>query len=237
MVPALREVAIGSLVACIASVRPSKRTIATVRPSTAVSIWRESPIVPPSTARYHPAPPFAYPGLSAFSENWATHVFCSYVDRMTRFLLPLVSIVAFGCSETAIQQSPAVPQAPPVVMIFGGQTTQSGADAANSPGPQREYRQRDVGDFIVYRFSGSLHKSPTMLTKRIIGRTADNLDVDVILEQGRKKERYRLRLSDAPTNRDEVLSAARLEGDRLVLTSVTQFKTLMNAMMVVAEKK
>ena len=156
---------------------------------------------------------------------------------MTRFLLPLASIIALGCTETAVQQSPAVPQAPPVVVIFGGQAAQSGADtAANSPDARREYRQRDVGDFIVYRFSGSLHKSPTMLTKRIIGRTADSLDVDVILEQGRKKERYRLRLGDTPTNRDEVLSAARIEGERLVLISVDKFKQLMARTLVVADE-
>lgn len=164
------------------------------------------------------------------------HANCSYLDRMTRILLPLASIFALGCTETAIQQSPVVPQAPPVVMVFDAQAAQSGADVMNSPSPRSTYRQRDVGDFIVYRFSGSIQKSPLTLTKRIIGRTGDSLDADVILEQGRKKERYRVRLSDAPTNRDEILSAARIEGDRLVLISVDKFKQTMGRTLVVADE-
>jgi hypothetical protein len=155
---------------------------------------------------------------------------------MTRFLFPLASIVALGCTETAIQQSPAVPQAPSVVMVFDGQGAQSGADMTNSPGLRRDYRQRDVGDFIVYRFTGTIQKRPTTLTKRIIGRTGDTLDVDVIFEQGRRKEKYRVLLSDAQTNRDEILSAARVEGDRLVLISVEKFRQLMGRTFISADE-
>lgn len=170
------------------------------------------------------------------AENWATRTSCSYPIRMHRILLPLASIVALGCTETAIQQSAAVPQAPPVVMIYDGQTHQYGADVANAPGPQREYRRRDVGDFIVYRYTGSIQKAAATLTKRIIGRTGETVEADVILEQGRKKERYRVRFSDAPTNRDEILSAARVEGDRLILISVEKFRHLMARAVVYADE-
>ncbi len=150
---------------------------------------------------------------------------------MHRILLPLASIVALGCTETALQQSAAMPRAPSVVVVYDGaynaQAAQYGANVANTPGPQREYRQRDVGDYIVYRFTGSIQKSSATLTKRIIGRTGETLDADVILEQGRKKEKYRVRLSDAATNRDQVLAAARVEGDRLVLISVDKFQHLL----------
>jgi hypothetical protein len=155
---------------------------------------------------------------------------------MHRILLPLASIVALGCTETAIQQSPAVPQAPSVVMIFDGQAAQSGANMGNAPDARREYRQRDVGDFIVYRFTGSIQKPSTTLTKRIIGRTGNDLEVDVIVEQGRKKEKYRIHQSDAATNRDEVLSAARIEGDRLVLISVDKFRRLMARTIISADE-
>ncbi len=173
---------------------------------------------------------------ATIAENWAMHAICSYPNRMHRILLPLASIVALGCTETALQQSPAMPQAPPIVMIYGGQANQYGADVANAPGPQREYRQRNVGDFIVYRFSGSIQKLTATLTKRIIGRTGETLEADVILEQGRKKEKYRVRLSDAPTNRDEILSAARIEGDRLVLISADKFRSLMARTIVSADE-
>lgn len=158
---------------------------------------------------------------------------------MHRILLPLAAIVALGCTETTIQQSAVVPQAPPVVVIYDGydgQAAQYGANVANTPGPQREYRQRDVGDFIVYRFTGSILKPSAILTKRIIGRTGETLEADVILEAGRKKEKYRLRLSDAPTNRDEILSAARIDGDRLVLISVDKFRRLIAKNIIAADE-
>jgi hypothetical protein len=153
---------------------------------------------------------------------------------MHRILLPLASIVALGCTETALQQSAAVPQAPPIVVVYDGQPAQYGAYVANTPGPRREYRQRNVGDFIVYRFTGSIQKSSATLTKRIIGRSGETLEADVILEQGRKKEKFRVRLSDAPTNRDEILSAARVEGDKLVLISVDKFRQSMAKTVIAA---
>lgn len=159
-----------------------------------------------------------------------------YADRMTRFLLPLASIVALGCTETAIQQSPAVPQAPTVVMVVDGQGDQSRANGSYSPSARRDYRQRDVGDFIVYRFTGSIQKPPATLTKRIIRRSGDVIEVDYILEQGRKKQAYRVRQSDAPENRDEILSASRINGDKLVLISVEKFKTLMSKTFIVADE-
>jgi len=172
----------------------------------------------------------------SFAKNWATRQICSYQDRMTRILLLLASLVAFGCAETAVQQSPVMPPAQPIYVMYGAPPAQPGVIAANAQTPRHEYRQRDVGDFIVYRFSGSLQKAPSTLTKRIIGRSEDTLDLDVILEQGRKKEKYRVRLSDAPTNRDEILSAARIEGDRLVLISVEKFKNLLARTVFMADE-
>lgn len=155
---------------------------------------------------------------------------------MTRILLLLASIVALGCTEAAVQQNPVVPQAPPVFVVYGGQNAYYGAGVTNTQSPLQNYRQRDVGDFIVYRFTGKIQKNPTTLTKRIIGRNDDVLDVDVIVEQGRKKEKFRVRMSDAPTNRDAILSAARIEGERLVLISVDKFRQLMAKTIFVADE-
>jgi|GEM_PF-5901915 hypothetical protein len=159
-----------------------------------------------------------------------------YADRMTRILLPLASIVALGCTEAATQQNAAVPQAPPIVMVFDGQGAQSGADGTYASGSRRDHRQRDVGDFIVYRFTGSIQKQPTTLTKRIIGRMGDVIEVDYILEQGRKKQAFRVRLSDAPANRDEIMATARIDGERLVLISVDKFKSLMDKTFILADE-
>jgi hypothetical protein len=193
---------------------------------------------PPGSIKDHAGRPGNERGQSIVcSKNWAMHQISSYVDLMNRLLLPLASLVAIGCAETAVQQSPAMPPAPPVYMVFAGQTAQQpGVIVANSPTAQQAYRQRDVGDFIVYRFSGRLQKTPSTLTKRIIGRSDEALELDVILEQGRKKERYRVRLGATPTNWDQVISAARIDGDRLVLISVEKFKNLMARTIFMADE-
>ncbi len=175
-------------------------------------------------------------GSRCFAENWATPTICFYQRPMTRILLPLASILALGCTEAAVQQIPVVPRAPPVVVVYGGQNAYYGANVANPQSPRRNYRQRDVGDFIVYRFTGKIQKAPTTLTKRIIGRADDVLEVDMIVEHGRKKEKFRVRISDAPTNRDTILSAARIESDRLVLISVDKFRQQMAKTIVLADE-
>lgn len=155
---------------------------------------------------------------------------------MIRFLLPLASILALGCSQSALQQSAAAPKAQPVVVVYDGQGDPYTAGSAFGAGMKHDYRQREVGDYVVYRFTGSSQKEPVTLTKRIIGRTGDTLEVDMILTQGRKKQKYRVKLSDAPANRDEILSAARIESNRLVLISVDKFNDLMSKTFVVADE-
>jgi hypothetical protein len=162
-----------------------------------------------------------------------------YADRMTRILLlPLASIVALGCTETAIQQSaavPAVPQTPPVIVVYEAQNAKSGASDADASGLKREYTRRDVGDFIVYRFTGTMQKPPATLTKRVVGRKGDVIEVDVFLEQGQSKQAFRVSLTDATTNRDEILSAARIDGDQLTLISVSEFKSLLSKTFIPAD--
>jgi hypothetical protein len=155
---------------------------------------------------------------------------------MIRFLLPLASILALGCTQSAVQQSAAVPQATPVVMVYDGQGDPYSDGSPFASGLKRDYRRRDVGDFVVYRFTGSSQKAPVTLTKRILARSGDTLEVDVILEQGKKKEKFRVKLSDAPASRDEILAAARIEPSRLVLISVDKFKDLMAKTFVIADE-
>ncbi|MDC0678548.1 hypothetical protein [Sorangium atrum] len=67
---------------------------------------------------------------------------------------------------------------------------------------------RKPGDYVAYRFSGSFRKTPLLLTQRVVAREGDVLVVDVTLEDGKKTEALRVRMSDEPSRRGEILGAA-----------------------------
>ncbi|XXX74262.1 hypothetical protein WMF30_42120 [Sorangium sp. So ce134] len=82
-----------------------------------------------------------------------------------------------------------------------------GADAS-APVAEEAAPARAPGDYVAYRFSGSFRKTPLLLTQRIVAREGDVLVVDVTLEEGKETEALRVRMSDAPSRRGEILSAA-----------------------------
>lgn len=70
---------------------------------------------------------------------------------------------------------------------------------------------RAPGDYVTYRFSGSFRKTPLLLTQRVVAREGDVLVVDMTLQDDRETESLRVRMSDAPSRRGEILSAAWLD--------------------------
>jgi hypothetical protein len=79
-------------------------------------------------------------------------------------------------------------------------------DVANSTS------KREPGDFVAYRFSGSFRRAPLTLTQRVVAREGDLLIVDLTLEGGKKREVLRVRMSDAPSTRGEIVSVASIAG-------------------------
>jgi len=67
-----------------------------------------------------------------------------------------------------------------------------------------------AGDFVVYRFTGSFHKTPVTLTQKVIARQGEAFTLDVTYDDGKTKEAIRAHMKgDAPTSA-EVVSVARL---------------------------
>ncbi|WP_437645068.1 hypothetical protein [Sorangium sp. So ce362] len=83
-----------------------------------------------------------------------------------------------------------------------------GSTEASGPVADEAVRARAPGDYVAYRFSGSFRKTPLLLTQRVVAREGDVLVVDVTLEDGKETEALRVRMSDAPSRRGEILSAA-----------------------------
>ena len=95
---------------------------------------------------------------------------------------------------------------------------------------------RQPGDFVVYRFTGSYRKEPVTLTQRVIDRQFDVLLVDVIIEDGKKTQRLRLRVDDAVKGGGELLSVAQLDGNVQKPFGVAAFEKLMGELVLGADE-
>lgn len=82
------------------------------------------------------------------------------------------------------------------------------APAKTTPAPEIAAAARQPGDYVAYRFSGSFRKAPLLLTQRVVAREGDVLVVDLTLEDDREAEVLRVRMSDAPSTRGEILGAS-----------------------------
>ena len=67
-----------------------------------------------------------------------------------------------------------------------------------------------AGDFVVYRFSGSFHKTAVTLTEKVIARQGDAFTLDVTYDDGKTKDSFRAHMKgDSPMHAD-VVSVARM---------------------------
>jgi hypothetical protein len=139
-----------------------------------------------------------------------------------RTLLPalLVSLLAAGCGRAALtvqaeNHTRAVTPARGDAAAPDADTAASDGDAApgDAPAAAEAAPAREPGDFVAYRFSGSFRKAPLTLTQRVAAREGSVLVIDMTLAGGGATEALRVRMSDAPETRGEVLSAARLGSD------------------------
>ncbi len=67
-----------------------------------------------------------------------------------------------------------------------------------------------TGDFVVYRFTGSFHKTPVTLTEKVIARQGDAFTLDVTYDDGSAKESFRAHMKGDSPMRADVVSVARL---------------------------
>ncbi|MEZ4441713.1 MAG: hypothetical protein R3B72_21610 [Polyangiaceae bacterium] len=91
---------------------------------------------------------------------------------------------------------------------------------------------RTVGDFVVYRFSGSYRKAPVEVSHTIIAKKDHELLVDVTITDGGKAQRLRLRTSED----GEVLSVARWDGNTLRPFGVEAYEDLMAELTLAADE-
>lgn len=91
---------------------------------------------------------------------------------------------------------------------------------------------RQVGDYVVYRFSGSYREAPVEVTHTVVDRDQETLIVDVSIEDRGNQERLRMRV----TEDGELLSVARWEGKVLRPFGTIAFENLMSQLTLAADE-
>lgn len=108
-----------------------------------------------------------------------------------------------------------------------------GAAKAEAPAPAAPW---GAGDFVVYRFSGSFHKTQVTLTEKIVARQGDTFTLELTYEDGKTKESIRARMKGDSPARAEVLGVARLSRGVEQPASVALFDEILARVALVADQ-
>jgi hypothetical protein len=151
---------------------------------------------------------------------------------MNRLLLSaaFLSILATGCGRAALEARTGAGLAvagPASSAREDAAQKQESAPAEAQASEEGRGADRKPGDYVAYRFSGSFRKAPLLLTQRIVAREGDALVIDMTLEGGKRAEALRVRMSDAPGTRGEVLSAAWLDGNAERPATLADYEAMM----------
>jgi len=78
-------------------------------------------------------------------------------------------------------------------------TPSSPADASSTT-PSLGATRYQVGDYVLYRYSGAFTPSPVTLRERIMKQEGNRLTIDVVVERGGEQRRWRQVVTDTPEN-------------------------------------
>jgi hypothetical protein len=148
------------------------------------------------------------------------------------YLSVLISMLAVGCGKAAVKTHAAAPERATEKAVVHAEAAAAKPEEAPA---KAEPITREVGDYVVYRFSGTYRSAPITLTERVVAREEGVLVLDVVLEEGRKKHELRLRTSDAPETRGEILSVARMRKGALTPMNIADYESLMAKTMLIAD--
>lgn len=110
------------------------------------------------------------------------------------------------------------------------------ADAKIEAAPKLAPVPWSTGDYVVYRFSGSFHKTPATLTEKVTSRKGDSFTLEVTYDDGKTKEAIRARMKgDSPSHAD-VVSVVRLSNGKEQAASVALYDELFARVALVADQ-
>ena len=133
----------------------------------------------------------------------------------TLLTLAMASLLATGCAGVSLAPTAATSASARVETpaVAAEETTATAAPAADATASEAETTgARKVGDFIVYRFTGSFRKTPLTLTERVIERRGAMLTVDITAEEGESKRQLRVKINEASAVKNDVVAVSVIDG-------------------------
>jgi len=162
---------------------------------------------------------------------------------MTRSIVP-VAVLAFvaGCASSTTNKPVAVAAATPAIAhaaLAGSRPTpEAKVEAKKVPSHERQ-----PGDFVVFRFSGTFHKGPITLTERVIAKEGTVLTVDFTLAEtvatpkgaATKEQTLRAKIDTKTGGRGEVFDVARIDAKGTTPATVADWEAMMGKTVVAAD--
>ncbi|MBX3125245.1 MAG: hypothetical protein KF718_00930 [Polyangiaceae bacterium] len=140
-----------------------------------------------------------------------------------------LAALAMGCGATGVPtpqiadlDSPTAKQSARGADSFVPSDAIYSEDEPVAKGPT-PFAQREVGDYVVHRFSGSFNKSPMVLTESVIAKRGALIIIDYTLEEGSRATRLRV-THDIDT--DKVLRVREMQGNRELAATEAQYEAL-----------
>ena len=112
----------------------------------------------------------------------------------------------------------------------------SGTEAMS---PSQLEQGLQAGDYVVYRFSGSFRKapaSPLMLTERVLGRDGGVMFLEMVLDDGAKKQTLHLHKDSTPGAAREVFDVTRVEAGTEQPSTVEAYEAMMAKTVLAADQ-
>lgn len=163
--------------------------------------------------------------------------------KRTLLSLALASIFAMGCGRAALPTQAAAPAAEKAA-VKEAPVVESSEEAASAAkdevAPKDEAAPakggRAPGDYVVYRFSGSFRKAPLTLTQRVIAKEGATLTVEIAAIEGSAKRVMQVKINEASATKNDVVSAAWIEGGAGKAATVEAYEQLMAETVLAADE-
>lgn len=119
-------------------------------------------------------------------------------------------------------------------------TSDARAGSRSAPLATSEREQGlQAGDFVVYRFSGSFRKAspaPLTLTERVLGREGSVLALEIVLDDGAKKQTLHIHKDSTPGASREVFDVMRVEAGSERPATVDAYEAMMAKTVLAADQ-
>lgn len=175
------------------------------------------------------------------------------MKRIIEAAAVLSVFAAIGCSPTMVQPqaaSDASSSAAPAADAKDAKAPAAADDEAKAEDAAKDDAKAEdtaeaavkaapwgAGDLVVYRFTGSFHKTPVTLTEKVTARQGEAFTLDVTYDDGKTKESIRARMKGESPARADVVSVARLVRGVEQAASVALFDEILARVALVADQQ